>query len=59
MSAVSGCVDSASSSVSGRLRGPAAAHATALAGDDPAQMRETGLVLLDLMSAAFKWGGGK
>ena len=53
--AVSACVTSPSSTATDRLKRPAAAHAQALAGDDPEQMRETGLALLVLMEAALGW----
>lgn len=55
-SAVSGCVTSpTNSTVSDRLKAPAADHARALAGDDAEKMRETGLRLIALMQAAFAW----
>lgn len=56
VSAVSGCLGSGADTATDRLKQPAAAHAKALAGDDPAKMRETGMELLALMEAAFRWG---
>ena len=53
--AVTGCVGSQTETAADRLRTPAAEHARALAGDDPAAMRETGVRLLALMQAAFDW----
>ena len=59
MSAVSGCLNSgASDTVAGRLEAPAKAHARALAGDDVAAMRATGVKLLGLMKAAYGWASG-
>jgi hypothetical protein len=56
MSASSGCSDWAKSGTPlDRLKPDAAAHATALAGDDMAEARETGLALLAKLGALADW----
>ena len=56
LSALSGCNISVSSgSAIDRIQPDAAAHARALAGDDVAYMRETGLTLLARLGAYAGW----
>jgi hypothetical protein len=56
MSAVASCTNSViASSAVDRLKPDAAAHASALAGDDVPAMRETGLVLIARLSAFAGW----
>ena len=56
LSALSGCNISVSSGTAiDRIQPDAAAHARALAGDDVAYMRETGLTLLARLGAYAGW----
>lgn len=56
LSVLSGCnVWVNNGTVIDRLKPDAAAHATALAGNDTALMRETGLTLLSRLGAYAKW----
>ena len=56
MSASSGCSEWAKTGTPlDRLKPDAAAHATALAGDDMAEARETGLALLAKLGALAGW----
>ncbi|QDP48409.1 MAG: hypothetical protein Tp118SUR00d2C21406231_25 [Prokaryotic dsDNA virus sp.] len=56
LSGASGCVTSGNSGGAiDRLRPDAAAHARALAGDDMAEARETGLTLLARLGALAGW----
>jgi hypothetical protein len=56
LSFATACVTSpGGSTASDRLRGPAAAHARALAADDVQEMRRTGYDLIQLLAAAFDW----
>jgi len=56
MSASSGCSDWARNGTPlDRLKPDVAAHATALAGDDMAEARETGLTLLAKLGALADW----
>ena len=52
---VSGCVSSATSTATDRLKPLAAAHAGALAGDDMAAARTTGRALLASLAALGDW----
>lgn len=56
-SALSGCLrsDAATGQAIDRLRPDAEAHARALAGDDMAEARETGLTLLARLGALAGW----
>lgn len=56
MSGLSGCSDWARTGTPiDRLKPDAAAHAKALAGDDMAEARETGLALLAKLGALADW----
>jgi hypothetical protein len=55
LSAASGCATSPTTGAIDRLKPAAAAHATALAGDDMAEARETGLALLAKLGALADW----
>jgi hypothetical protein len=55
MSVLPACQPTQQSTAIDRLRSPAAEHAQALAGDDPAEMRETGLSLLEQLAAFAGW----
>ena len=55
LSASSGCSEWQTTGAIDRLKPDAAAHATALAGDDMAEARETGLALLAKLGALADW----
>jgi len=55
LTGLSGCVTSQSGSAIDRLRPTAASHAAALAGDDMAAARKTGLALIAQLSAVAGW----
>ena len=55
LTAASTCGNTQNGTAVDRLQKPAAAHARALAGDDPAEMRETGFVVLSLLEAYAGW----
>ena len=55
LSAQSGCGTWQTSGAIDRLKPDAAAHAEALAGDDMAEARETGLTLLARLGALANW----
>lgn len=56
ISAASGCAGSVTNTTAiDRLKPDAAAHATALAGDDMERARETGLTLLARLGALAGW----
>lgn len=55
LSGLSGCVTWQTSGAIDRLKPDAAAHAEALAGDDMAEARETGLTLLARLGALANW----
>jgi len=50
-----GCVSSTTSTATDRLKHVAAAHASALAGDDVVAMRSTGRALLASLAALGDW----
>jgi hypothetical protein len=54
-SVLSGCVQSHGNSAIDRLRPTAAGHAAALAGEDMAAARKTGLALIEQLSALADW----
>jgi len=49
------CTTTPSGTAVDRLKQPAANHARALAGDDPAEIRKTGFVVLSLLEAYAGW----
>jgi len=55
LSAASGCATSPTTGAIDRLKPDAVAHAKALAGDDMAEARETGLALLAKLGALAGW----
>jgi hypothetical protein len=55
MMCLTGCVTLPSGSAIDRLQPQAKEHATALAGEDVAQMRRTGLELILMLEAAAGW----
>ena len=55
LSAASGCTKWQTTGAIDRLKPDAAAHAEALAGDDMAEARETGLTLLARLGALANW----
>jgi hypothetical protein len=52
---LSACVNTPSGTAIDRLRPTAASHAAALAGEDMASARETGLTLLEQLAALGGW----
>lgn len=55
LTTLTGCATSPSGTAVDRLKQPAAAHASALAGDDPVAMRSTGRALLSGLEAYAGW----